>query len=125
MDLVLHPERYAIVRLPPETVIADVVPQHGVVAIVRSARELSIWMPEKSAPADATMSTDWRLLSIVGPLDLGLTGILASVLVPLAEAGVSVFPFASYDTDWIGIPAASSATAVSALEAAGHSVART
>ena len=125
MDLVLHPERYVIVRLPPETVVADVIPEHGVVAIVRSEGELSIWMPEKSAPADATMSAGWRLLSIVGPLDLGLTGILAAVLVPLADAGVSVFPFASYDTDWIGIPATSSAAAVSALEAAGHSVART
>ena len=41
---------------------------------------------------------------------------------PLAAARVSVFAVGTYDTDYVLIPAAQRASALAALEAAGHSV---
>ena len=41
---------------------------------------------------------------------------------PLAEAHVSVFAVATFDTDYVLIPAAQRATAIKVLERAGHRV---
>ncbi|SDQ33925.1 ACT domain-containing protein [Actinopolyspora saharensis] len=64
----------------------------------------------------------FRVLEVVGPLDFELTGVLASVLNPLAGAEISVFTLATFETDWILVPAESLAAAVHALRAAGHTV---
>lgn len=70
--------------------------------------------------ADATVVRGWRILEVLGPLDLGLTGVLASLAAPLAEASVPIFPIATHDTDWILIPGAQLDAALAALRAAGH-----
>ena len=36
-----------------------------------------------------------------GPLEVSLTGILSSLLVPLANLKISVFTISTYDTDYI------------------------
>ncbi len=38
-------------------------------------------------------------LEVEGPLSFSLLGVLAALTVPLAKAGVSVFPIATHDTD--------------------------
>ncbi|HEY6761975.1 MAG TPA: ACT domain-containing protein, partial [Baekduia sp.] len=64
----------------------------------------------------------WRILEVGGPLDLGLTGVLASLAPPLSDAGVPIFPIATHDTDWILLPGAQLDAAVAALRDAGHDV---
>ena len=64
----------------------------------------------------------WRILEVAGPLDLGLTGMLAALAGPLADASVPIFPIATHDTDWVLVPGASLDTAVTALRGAGHDV---
>ena len=39
-----------------------------------------------------------------GPLDFSLTGVLATLLQPLAEAEISVFTISTFDTDWVLVP---------------------
>jgi hypothetical protein len=51
-----------------------------------------------------------------------MTGVLASVLEPLATAGVSIFAMSTYDTDYVMVKEKSLAKAVKALRAAGHGV---
>jgi hypothetical protein len=60
---------------------------------------------------------------VAGPVDLALTGILASLVNPLAEARVNVFAFSTYDTDYVLVPAVRLSEALAALTAAGHRVA--
>ena len=62
------------------------------------------------------------MLQFDGPLPLDQTGILASVTTPLAAARVSVFALATFNTDYVLVPAAQRAAAIDALERAGHSV---
>jgi hypothetical protein len=49
-----------------------------------------------------------------------LTGILASILNPLAEAGVPIFALSTFDTDWVLLPGEHLEKAKRALIAAGH-----
>ena len=91
-------------------------------SITRTPDELSVVCPEAAVPPDVAASRAWRALRFEGPLPLDQTGILASVTTPLAQARVSVFALATYDTDYVLIPAAQQGQAIAALEAAGHSV---
>ena len=58
-------------------------------------------LPEGNVPAQWVAERGWRCLKVLGSLDFDLTGILASLAVPLAEAGVSIFAVSTYDTDYI------------------------
>ncbi|HWI74125.1 MAG TPA: ACT domain-containing protein [Baekduia sp.] len=72
---------------------------------------------------DATIVRGWRILEVLGPLDLAMTGVLASLATPLASAGIPIFPIATHDTDWILVPGAQLDTALTALRGAGHDTA--
>ena len=91
-------------------------------SMTRTADELSVVCTEASVPREIAASRGWRLLRFEGPLPLDQTGILASVTGPLAAAHVSLFAVATYDTDYVLIPAAQRRAAIAALEAAGHSI---
>jgi len=73
-------------------------------------------------PADVKHDRGWRCLRLSGSLDLDLTGVLASVLQPLAAAQVSIFAIATFDTDYVLVRAAQLEQAVAALRRAGHDV---
>nr|WP_218889509.1 ACT domain-containing protein [Saccharopolyspora hordei] len=74
------------------------------------------------AGRDVRVEGPFRALEVAGPLDFSLTGVLASLLVPLADVGISVFTLSTFDTDWILVPADSAGKAADALTAAGHTV---
>lgn len=57
-----------------------------------------------------------------GPLDFGLTGILAGLTAPLATTGIPVFAVSTFDTDYLMVRAESLDGAAQALRAAGHRV---
>ncbi len=73
-------------------------------------------------PPEATVVGPWALISVSGPLDFSLVGILESLLAPLASAGVSVFTVSTFDTDHVLVRDGDLERALSALRAAGHSV---
>jgi len=64
----------------------------------------------------------WRGFKVDGPLDFGLTGVLASVATPLAQSGISLFAIATYNTDYVLVKESKINEAVKALRAAGHTV---
>jgi hypothetical protein len=59
---------------------------------------------------------------VAGPLDFALTGVLAALAVPLAEARVSIFAVSTFDTDYVLVADTDLGRALSALRAAGHRV---
>ena len=54
--------------------------------------------------------------SIDGPLDHSLIGVLAGLLEPLAEAGISILAESTFDTDWILVAAAQADQAVAVVD---------
>jgi hypothetical protein len=91
-------------------------------SLTRSADELSIVTDVERVPDDVPADGPWRALRVEGPLDLGTTGVLASLLEPLADAGISVFTLSTYDTDLILVPHDRLEAAVSAVVGAGHRI---
>jgi hypothetical protein len=55
---------------------------------------------------------------------LALTGVLASLVGPLATAGISIFTVATYDTDYVFMKDQDIERAMEVLEQAGHQVRR-
>lgn len=49
-----------------------------------------------------------------------MIGVVASLVTPLAEAGVSVFVLSTFDTDYLLVKEADLEPALAALRAAGH-----
>lgn len=92
-------------------------------ALTRTPDELSVVCLASAVPAGVRAETGWRALMVAGPLDFALVGILRSLAVPLAEAGVSIFAVSTFDTDYLLVRAEQLARAVAALERAGHTVA--
>lgn len=124
MELELWSPRLTICRLGPEAVVPDwaVAATAAFVSITRTHDELSLVVPEEVVPAGVRAEGGWRALSVVGPLAFSLTGVLASLAVPLAEAAVPVFVLSTFDTDWLLVPEERVTAAVVALETAGHRV---
>jgi hypothetical protein len=126
-DLDLLPEEYAVCRLPAGTPLPASLSSgpddKSVISVTWAPEELSIICPADRVPSDATVETPWRCLRVVGPLDLALTGVLASLIGPLAEARVNIVTFSTYDTDYVLVPTVRLAEAVATLSAAGHRIA--
>ena len=90
---------------------------------MRTAAEVSVVCDAAGVPDGAAAERGWRALTVEGPLDFALTGVLAALAVPLAAAGVSIFAVSTYDTDHVLVRSERLADAVAALRAAGHTVA--
>jgi hypothetical protein len=123
LDLVLMPDDYAVCRLNA----GDAVPTgldagKGVVSITWTETELSIICPSNQAPASGIVNTPWRCFRVNGPANLALTGIIAALVNPLADARVNVFVFSTHDTDYVLVPSVRLDEARAALRSAGHRV---
>ena len=57
-------------------------------------------------PSEVAAERDWRAFEVEGPLDFALTGVLAGLATPLAEAGIGIFVLSTYDTDYLLVRAA-------------------
>jgi hypothetical protein len=65
----------------------------------------------------------YAALAVRGPLDFSLTGILAALAAPLADAGIPIFAISTYDTDVLLVAETWLGDARQALQRAGHVVA--
>src|SRR2546427_10334263 len=101
LTLTVLPDRYAICRLDSKAPVPEWVIGDDFVSISRTRDELSIVCPERNLPKDTSCSKGWRILKCEGPLDYTLTGIIASLAEPLADAGVSIFSLATHYTVYV------------------------
>jgi len=120
LHLTLLPEVFAVCRLSPDAETPDWATVGAFFSITRTADELSVVCRQINVPVDVKAEKGWRCWQVAGPLDFALTGILASLLNPLAEAGISIFTISTFDTDYLLIKEATLETAIAALRAAGH-----
>ncbi|HVT74292.1 MAG TPA: ACT domain-containing protein [Lacunisphaera sp.] len=95
----------------------------GLVSITRTADEVSVVCAEAVVPAGARHESGWQAFKVEGPLAFGLTGVLASLLEPLARARISIFALSTFDTDYVLVKASQAEAAAQALQSAGHTVA--
>jgi hypothetical protein len=119
----VRPGEYAIARLPADAPVpAGLLDLPGLVSVTRTPDELSIVCPGEHAPPTDTVQPGWRLLTVRGPLEFTLTGIMAALSGELAAAGVGLVALSTYDTDHLLVKAADLGRAVQALRNSGHEV---
>src|SRR5262245_27487947 len=121
-ELIILPGTYAVCRLAADTP-APAWAAGEFVSVTRTADELSVVCRADLVPEGVRCERGWRCLRVAGTLDFGMVGVLASLLAPLAAAGVSVFAVSTFDTDYLLVKETTLATAVEALRRAGHTVA--
>lgn len=114
--------RLAVARLPPDARLPEWagMDEAGFVSVTRTADELSVVCAESRVPSGAVAERGWGAFSVRGPLDFGLTGVLASIATPLAEAGIPVFVISTYDTDHLLVRWPDMDRAADRLRGAGH-----
>ena len=118
--MTLRPEPLAVARLTPQEAIPEWATRGALWSIVRSEDELSIVCGDEQVPQAVPAERGWRALQLAGPIPFGLTGILASVLSPLAAAGIPIFAFSTFDTDYVLVKSVDLDPALAALRQAGH-----
>lgn len=105
LELFLLPERYAVVRLAALSPVPSWAWRGTLNAVVRTEDELSIVCEQSAVPDDVKCEPDWIALKLQGPILFSTTGVLASLVNPLAAADIPVFAISTYDTDYILIKA--------------------
>jgi len=91
-------------------------------SITRTHEELSIVCAASAVPAGVPCEKPFRAIEVEGPLDFALTGILAGIAVPLAEAGISIFAISTFDTDYVLVRESALQEAVRVLRGAGYRI---
>jgi hypothetical protein len=122
VNLTVLPAMFAICRLSPAEDVPDWAMIGEFVSIAHTADELSIVCAEEHVPSDVKTDREWRALKVEGPLDLALTGVLASLATPLAEAQINIFVVSTFDTDYLLVKGYNVARACDVLRQAGHVV---
>lgn len=92
---------YAVCRLSPDSQLPEWIDKNDFWSVTKTNDELSIVCRQKNIPADTKAERGWSIIKVEGPLDFGLTGILASIANPLAKAKISIFAVSTFDTDYI------------------------
>ena len=121
LTLSLLPNTFAICKLGPEADIPPWALAGDFSSLTRTKEELSLVCPQEVVPEGLQCEKGWRCLKVEGPLDFSLTGILASLTAPLAQAGISILAVSTFDTDYLLVKAGVVEMAVRELEKAGHS----
>lgn len=125
LTLIIQPEMVAVCRLSSEDELPDWAMRGGFVSVTRTGDELSIvCVDDERIPAEVRCERGWRLLRVAGTQAFTLTGVLSSVLEPLAKAGISIFAISTFDTDYVMVKSADFERAVESLGNAGHVIER-
>jgi len=110
---------FSIHRLANDAAIPDDFLREPFFAIVRTGEELSLLCRSTLTVAAGRTSAAWACLQVAGPLDLGLTGIIAAISGALSAASLPVFVVSSFDTDYVLVREAELGSAIDVLRAAG------
>lgn len=125
LTLSILPQQYAVCRLEPNGHIPSwALLGDDFVSLTRTRDELSVICLQENVPHHAKAERGWYCAKVEGRFDFSLSGIHASLAVPLAEARISILTIATYETDHLLIQEQDLERTIQVLEAAGHHVKR-
>ena len=113
---------FSVCKLPTGSPLPPWATAGDLFSVTRTADELSVVCRQEAVPDGAVSEKDWRCLRVAGAMPFTLVGVLASLTTPVAKAGVGVFAFSTFDTDYLLVKEAEFPKAVAALRAVGHVV---
>jgi len=86
--------------------------------------EVTLVCEEEQVPEGVSCQRGWIGLRVELSTELSVAGILSSALAPIAEAGVGIFAFSTFERDYVLVQESVLETALQALETAGHKILR-
>lgn len=84
--------------------------------------ELSLVVKQDIVIQSLESDYDWRVLEVLGPLNLSMVGIMAVISAILAAAKISIFVVSTFETDYFLVKSDSLAKTVAALKKARYEV---
>lgn len=118
-----YPEKLVVAGLPAGAEIPAWAESASLFSISATATETTVVCAGRSVPKKVKQHGPFTAFAVEGPLEFSLTGVLATLLEPLAEAGISVFTISTFPTDWILVPTERADAAEEAWRRRGHDVA--
>jgi hypothetical protein len=120
MRLKLHAQEYVVARteqgaLRPQSkdgLFASICGPDGNTVVCRYGLE----------PLEADVERGWRLLQVDEALGFSEVGVIASLVGPLAAAGIAVFVLSSFATDWVLVKESALPLAQETLRVTGHTL---
>ena len=112
----------AICRLDAAAAIPSYADTPPFSAVVRTRDELSVVCAESALPPGLPREGGRRAFGIDGVVPMTTVGLLAALLGPLADAGISVFVVSTFDTDWILVREEAVVRTAAVLRGLGHRV---
>lgn len=112
----------AVCRCDPSVPAAAWMRQGRFWSITQTPDELSVVCPIDVVPAGVRHEGPFAVFVVVGPLDFSLTGIVSRISSPLAQRDIPVFVTATFDTDYLLVPASRELDARQAWIAAGLTI---
>jgi uncharacterized protein len=122
LTLSILPETLVICQMDKDARIPDWLLASTFYSITKTAEELSVVCPQINVPEGIKKDEGWRCLKVEGPLDFSAAGILASLTMPLAKEGISVFAVSTYNTDYLLVKEQHLGKAVQVLSQNGHRI---
>jgi hypothetical protein len=120
--LALRAGRLAICRAEPGAPPPWLPPEPPISACLWSDDGMTVVCREDAVPVGVRAERGRRALTVEGPLDPSLTGVIASLTAPLAAADVPVFVLSTFETDHLLVAEELAGRAAAALRDAGHAV---
>ncbi|KAI0352895.1 hypothetical protein OH77DRAFT_744013 [Trametes cingulata] len=81
------------------------------ISVTRTDEEVSVVLSSNEDDEAAT----WRCIKIAGPMDFGITGVMAKFTAPLKAAQIPVFAVSTWNTDYVLVPRDTATRAVEVL----------
>lgn len=122
LDISILPETLAICQMDKDAGIPEWALTCAFFSLTRTAEELSVVCHQTNVPEGIKRDEGWRCLKVEGPLDFSAAGILASLTMPLAKEGISVFAMSTYHTDYLLVKERHLEKAVQILAQNGHQI---
>ncbi len=113
---------YAICRMDKGSPVPGWALAGETFSVTRTRDELSVVCREDAVPGGVRCDRGWRCFRVEGPLPFDAVGVIASISAPLAKAGIPIFVFSTYDTDYVLVKDTNLEKAISVMSGDGHKV---
>jgi uncharacterized protein len=125
LSLTILEASFAVCRLDPGAATPVWATGAAFYSVTRTQDEWSLVCPESAVPDGIRCEVGWQCLRVVGTMDFSEIGILASLVGPLAEAGISVFAISTFYTDYLLVKHGDLKQVITVLRQEGHTIPET
>ncbi len=121
LELRVVPGEYAVWRLPADAPMPQIA-AGAFLSLTHTPDEVSVVSIADAVPESALAERGFRCLAVTGPLEFDVTGVVAALSAPLAEAEIPIFVISTFDTDYLLVRSQFLSRAVQTLTSAGFHI---